>query len=269
MKYLSKLGFLFVLTIILSSCQTTAPEKTIHKSGFKTVVVKGGDFWITTLQKITDETKPYVFYIEGDGAAFISRTKVSLDPTPKKHMLLNLAAMDKRPNVIYVARPCQYTPMHLNPKCNNHYWTDKRMSDDSAESINKAINSINNGHKFSLIGFSGGGGIAVLVAARNPMTHDIISIAANLDHATFTDLHKVTPMTASLNPIKYAKQINKIPQLHLSGGKDKIVPDIIAEKFVKASASRCVKQKIYKNASHNKGWEEVWKEIYTTPIKCN
>ena len=31
------------------------------------------------------------------------------NPTPVNPMLLKLATMDKRPNIVYIARPCQYT----------------------------------------------------------------------------------------------------------------------------------------------------------------
>jgi hypothetical protein len=221
MKYLSKILALCFIATFLCSCQTTSrPSESIEQRGFKKKLVKGGDFWITTYQKITAPNKPYVFYLEGDGVAFAGKYKVSLDPTPRTQMLLKLVAIDERPNVIYVARPCQYTPMNLNPKCNNQYWTNKRMSDDSVHALNEVINNINNNQKFSLIGFSGGGGIAVLVAARNNMVRDILTIAANLDHVAFTTLHKVSPMTESLNPIDYTAKIRTIPQLHLSGGND-------------------------------------------------
>lgn len=236
--------------------------------GFKKVLVKGGDFWITTYQKIENPHKPYVFYIEGDGAAFSGRYRVSKNPTPRRQMFINLAAMDERPNVVYVARPCQYTPMDLNPKCKMQYWTDKRMSDDSVQSINDVINSINNNQKFSIIGYSGGGGIAVLIAARNYMTKDVITLAGNLDHKAFTDLHNVTPMVGSLNPIDYAQQIKHIPQLHISGGKDNVVPPFIADKFVQKAMSSCVKQKIYEDSSHRGGWKRVWEYVYTKPIRC-
>jgi len=82
-------------------------------------LAKGEEFWITTYQKIENKSAPYVFYIEGDGAAFVNKYRVSNNPTPRKQMLLNLAAMVKRPDVVYVARLCQYTPMELNPKCNS------------------------------------------------------------------------------------------------------------------------------------------------------
>lgn len=211
MKYLSKLLLLLLSTALLSSCKTLTyghePGAIGDMYGFEKILVKGGDFWITTYQKVSNKHKPYVFYIEGDGAAFAGKYKVSRNPTPRRQMFINLAAMDDRPNIVYVARPCQYTPMELNPKCKMQYWTDKRMSDDSVQAINDVINKVNNQHKFSLIGFSGGGGIAVLIAARNYMVKDITTIAANLDHVAFTTLHNVTPMIGSLNPIEYTEQV--------------------------------------------------------------
>jgi dienelactone hydrolase len=266
-----KLIAILILALFLSGCKGYNRDlESIEKfSHFEKVLVKGGDFWITTYQKISNKNKPYVFYIEGDGSAFNGKYRVSSNPTPKSHLLIDLAAMDERPNVVYIARPCQYTPMHLNPTCNSKYWTNKRLSDDSVQSLNDVINSINNNHnKFSLVGYSGGGGVAVLIAARNHMVKDIITIAGNLDIVAFTGHHKVTPMIGSLNPIDYAWEVRNIPQLHVSGGKDTIVPPFIANKFVQKASSNCVKQMIFQNTTHWKGWDIIWKDLYKTPVLC-
>ena len=272
MKCLSNILLIALVSTILQGCQTVTYDKNPatfgELYGFEKVLVKGGDFWITTYQKITNKHKPYVFYIEGDGAAFNGKYKVSRNPTPRRQMFIKLAAMDDRPNVVYIGRPCQYTPMELNPRCNMQYWTNKRMSDDSVQAINEVINKVNNSHKFSLVGFSGGGGIAVLVAAKNYMTKDIITISANLDHTAFTTHHGVTPMVGSLNPIEYAKQVSQIPQLHISGGKDKIIPPFIADRFVQKAASSCVKQKIFEDISHQHGWHRVWEYVINQPVRC-
>ena len=274
MKYLSKIGFaVLAISLLLSSCQTPARNNaplTMGKLyGFEKVLVKGGDFWITTYQKIENKSEPYVFYVEGDGAAFAGKYKVSTNPTPRRQMFINLAAMDKRSNVVYVAMPCQYTPMELNPKCNSSYWTDKRLSDDSVAAINDVINKVNSNHqKFSLVGYSAGGGIAVLVAARNSMVRDIITIAGNLDIRAFTNYHNIPPMIGSLNPINYAKSIKHIPQRHVSGGKDDIVPVFIADKYIEESASPCVKQEIFPKLTHKLGWNKIWEYIYNRPVRC-
>lgn len=272
LSYINLIAILFVI-VGLSGCNTVRINNNYESMGrlygFERQLVKGGDFWITTYQKITNKNLPYVFYIEGDGRAFNGKYRVSNNPTPKSKTFIELATMDDRPNVVYVARPCQYTPMNLNPKCSTTaYWTSKRLSEDSVESINQVIDQINGGGTFSLVGYSGGGGIAVLIAERNPLVKDIITIAGNLDHRKFTEHHDVDPMIYSLNPVDYAKQINHIPQLHLSGGKDHIIPPFITDHFVKESDSRCAKQRIFPNNGHSKGWKDVWEYILTLPVTC-
>lgn len=268
MKYLFKSVILLFLFALVSSCATYNPELELtgKLSKFKKVLVQGDDFLITTYQKITDSKKPYIFYIEGDGRVALNRHRLSDNPTPRQKMFIELAALDKRPNIVYVARPCQYTPMELNPKCNSDYWSSKRMSNDSVESLNKVINKVNNGQKFSLIGFSGGGAVAVLIAARNNNVRDIITLAGNLDHKSFTKFHRSNPITDSLNPIEYTDSVKSIPQIHISGGKDTRVPAFIAAKFVDKINSPCATHKIYKKASHNSGWDKIWHEVYTLDI---
>ena len=50
-------------------------------------------------------------YIEGDGRAWLNKNRPSLDPTPKNSLALKLAEIDPAPNVIYLARPCQYSKL--------------------------------------------------------------------------------------------------------------------------------------------------------------
>ncbi len=266
---------LMIGSMLLSACHTTNvitrnidSDFVGNSNGFTKKLVKGGNFWITTYQRISNKHLPYVFYIEGDGLAFMGRYSISDNPTPVRPMLLKLAALDNRPNVVYIARPCQFTPMNLNPNCNQSYWTNLRMSDEVVTSLDKVINVTNNELPFSLVGYSGGGGIAVLIAARNKLVKDIITISGNLDHIGFNKYHNTTPMLGSLNPIDYATKIRNIPQLHISGGKDTTVPPFIADKFVQASGSTCVHQHIFDVAQHTKGWEATWDYILNMPLTC-
>lgn len=273
MKFLFNL---LLTTLLLTSCTVNeftkhrVTETTAHEFGFQEKLVKGGPFWITTFQKINSPSSPYVFYIEGDGEPFGCSGKcISSDPTPKKIMLLKLASLDQRPNVVYVARPCQYTPMEQNPACNRLYWTDKRMSDDSVSAINDVILNIAGSQPIDLVGFSGGGGIAVLVAARNKQVKSILTLAGNLNHQAFQKFHKLRPMIGSLNPIDVAMKINYIPQLHISGGNDKIVPAFISDDYLKASGtSKCVKREVFLEPTHMKNWDKYWKDILSIPITC-
>ena len=274
MKFLSKILLLTGFLLTLSSCspdvltRNRVPLNIGRDHGFTEKLVKGDDFWITTYQHITNKNAPYVFYIEGDGHSFTKYRVPTDNPTPMQQIVMNLAVLDGRPNIVYVARPCQYTPMHLNPKCNSSYWAGKGMSEEVVSSLNEVINTINNDRPFSLVGYSGGGGIAVLIAARNKNVKDIITVAGNLDHVSFNKHHGTSPMLGSLNPIDYATKIHNIPQLHVSGGNDNIVPPFIADKYITISNSICVHQEIIKNAKHDVGWNKNWEYILTIPLTC-
>jgi hypothetical protein len=273
MKYLSRVVVLSI-SLSLSSCVSSIEtrieevEKVASINKFEKKLVKAGDFVITTYQRISDKDSPYVFYIEGDGSISIGRYAIADNPTPSKVMLFKLATLDTRPNVVYIARPCQYTPVELNSNCNQVYWTDKRMAKEVIESTNIVINSINNGKPASLVGFSGGGGTAILVAVRNKHIKDIITIAGNLDIESFSKYHGVYALKKSLNPIDYAIKINNIPQLHILGSKDTIVPNSIMHGYVKASSSNCIQQKIFPNITHTKGWDKVWQDVLKINLTC-
>lgn len=275
MKYLSKVVLASILLVVTGCTSTISSrveeaDRVAAAAGFNKKLVTGDDFVITTYQRISDKNKPYVFYIEGDGSIAYGRT-IADNPTPSKVMLLKLAIMDNRPNVVYVARPCQFTPMELNPRCTQDYdyWVNKRFAEEVVESMNAVISSISAKQPISLIGFSGGGGIAVLVTARNSKVKDIITIAGNLDTDGFSSYHNSYALKASLNPIDYAVQIRDVPQLHLSGEQDQIVPPQIANKYVKLSASNCVKQKVFPEISHTKGWDHIWQDVLKIPLTCN
>ena len=264
---------LALIPFVLASCAShEARQKSANMvaehSGFTPHVIKAGAFWLQTYQKVQNPRLPYTIYIEGDGFAFKNRWEISEDPTPKRSMVLELATHDYRSNIIYIARPCQYEAINMDHYCNNSYWTTKRMSDEVVNSINVAIKTLTHNQPVDIIGYSGGGGIAVLVAERNKQIRSIITIAGNLDHVAFNQYHKVRPMIVSLNPIDVATKVRNIPQVHYTGGEDKIVPAFIADKFVQTANSPCVRQAILPNVSHDSGWDKSWNYILSTPVTC-
>ncbi len=251
----------------ITSCSPTA-QMVANKNQFTSQVVRGDKFLIQTYQKITNPDLPYEVYIEGDGLAF-KHGAPSEDPTPIHPTMLKLATLDKRPNVVYIARPCQYLLKENGSTCNYHYWTDKRMSEDSIVAMNDVVTKVTHGMDIDLIGFSGGGAVAVLVAARNPDVRSIITVAGNLDHVAFNKYHHVKPMTASLNAIDYVSQVNKIPQLHLSGADDKTVPSFISADFVSKVGSKCASREVIASTSHQEGWEKIWPSIASRKLTCD
>lgn len=268
--------FLTLITVVLllglSACTPSLQDKVIkadqfaQAQGMRKELVSGGKFVFTTYQRIKNPNGRFVFYLEGDGMAFVGHGFPSDNPTPASLMVLELASLDSDDNVIYLARPCQFTPVRLNPECSDFYWTRGRMSEDSVDAMNEAINFISGKKDIHLVGFSGGGGMAVLLAARNPQVKSIVTIAGNLDHEAFNDYHNTTfRMEDSLNPIDFARKIQHIPQLHLVGNYDDRVPKIIAEKYIRSQSGEGVSLKLI-DASHNSGWVVKWTDLIRNDI---
>ena len=219
------------------------------------------DFLLTTYQRFdsTADNKQMVVYIEGDGMAWISRDQLSSNPTPVQPIALKLASIDTNANVLYVARPCQYLwPQKMN-RCSSKYWSNKRSSEEVISSINQAISIVKqkqNIPSIRLIGYSGGGGIAALIADRRADVSEFVSVSGNLNYKLFTQTHNLSPMNGSIDPITVANQIDSIPQIHYVGADDKIIPRQIALSFSD-------KVKVINNVSHD-NWPDKWAQILKT-----
>jgi pimeloyl-ACP methyl ester carboxylesterase len=74
-----------------------------------------------------------------------------------------------------------------------------------------------------LVGYSGGGAIASLLAARRDDVSALITVAGNLDHQRWTTIKNISPLTGSLNPIDSVQAISA-PQWHFYGRQDTIIP---------------------------------------------
>ena len=229
-------------------------------------------FKLAAYTRLENQGKPLTVYIEGDGRAWLSKTRLANDPTPFHPLVLTLAALDRSPNVVYLARPCQYDSTAYEKPCESSYWSDKRFSEEVIASTDEAIDVLSKrvgASQINLIGYSGGGAVAVLVAARR---HDILSlrtIAGNLDHEAVNRRQGVSPLNGSLNAIDTAVQVSTIPQEHLVGAKDKIVPGSVAQDFARrANNPSCIKIIEIPEASHSSGWVEAWPEILRRTPAC-
>ena len=231
---------------------------------FKKEYIKTDLCTLTTFCKITSPGKPITIYIEGDGAAWLSRHELSDDPTPRNLLVLSLAVVDSSENVAYVARPGQLT-VFGKPDCNPAYWSERRFSKEVINAMNSAINNLKNksqSKEINIIGYSGGAAIAVIIAAQRNDIASLRTIAGNLDSEAVNRYHNVSILQGSMNPIDFAGKISHIPQRHFVGSKDKVVPQFIAQSFVKQEGDKNYDRiTIVSNATHAKGWCKHWKDL--------
>ncbi len=243
--------FIYCFTLIfLSACSTIkAPSEFDYKE------LKTDYFTIATWQKTTSHSGIYKIYIEGDGYAFNSHGLPTADPTPKGEMMRELAYGDSSPDVIYLARPCQYIKSSF---CSTKYWTTARFAPEIVQSEYQAIKQIIGNRPVILIGFSGGAQIAELLAATTDLNvAKIITIAGNLDHVAWTNYHQLPPLKESLNAADYKSRLANLPQIHYIGTKDKVIPPELSRTF--AVNHRFVE---VQGATHNDGWEKIYHLIW-------
>ncbi len=173
-------------------------------------------------------------YIEGDGLAWLTRALPSDDPTPNKPLGLELALQHPDNAVAYLARPCQNVDQADWNYCQEAYWTGRRFSPEIVEASALAIDRLKTrigAEKIILVGYSGGAAVAALVAASRQDVVQLITVAGNMDTTAWTALHGVEPLTGSLNPADYWEKLQRIPQLHFVGSKDRTIPQAITEAY--------------------------------------
>jgi hypothetical protein len=211
-------------------------------------------------------------YIEGDGHAWMRRDMPSADPTPWNPVALKLAAEDDAPSVAYLARPCQYIAAGADPGCQIYYWTNGRYSEPVIASMNIALDRLltaSRAQSLALVGFSGGGSVATLLAERRSDVADLRTVAANLDTAAWTTRQKLSPLTGSLNPADFVDRIQDLPQIHFSGAEDTVVTTAILDDFLaRFRRHDCVRVQVVADVAHGDGWSAVWPSLLRIPLPC-
>ena len=221
--------------IFFFSSQVLAAETESFSSKTRTT----SHFRLYSLLKNNNPGRDLTVFIEGDGRAWISKKRLSNDPTPKSSLVRDLAAQCNRENVAYLARPFQFITSQ-DPTEDSVYWSTKRFSQEVVTSMNQALDSLKQetqSKRIHLVGYSGGGALAVLMAARRSDIASITTIAGNLDTKEWVEHHHITPLIGSLNPVEEAGSIKGLRQTLLVGGKDKIMPRFVAENFARAQGN--------------------------------
>ena len=267
-------GCLFKDPNLQQSFHETA-ETIASQKGFEKHLIKTDPFVLTSYQKFETPHEALIVYIEGDGRSVTASQQISSNPTPRNPMALKLAVLHtSASNVAYLARPCQYTPFYLDQACHPDVWSHARFSEKVIHSMNTAIEKLKekaNATDVHLVGFSGGGAVATLIAARRNDVATLRTVAGDLDHATLSQYHRTPPLQNSLNPRSFVVNLTTIPQYHFSGEKDLTVPPFVTEDFVndlRLLGNHCAKRMVLRDANHHKGWEENWTELLRIPVDC-
>jgi pimeloyl-ACP methyl ester carboxylesterase len=250
-----------VCIVALLACSTPAEraERSAEQLGFQSSVVRGRHFdhRVYTRPGLGSAERLHV-YLGGDGSplrAFRNTPPTRPpDPTPEDPLALRLMALDPAPG-FFLGRPCY----HGVGACQLLSWTLGRYGEPVVASLVAAARRVAHGHgarELVLIGYSGGGALAMLMAERMPEVTALVTVAGNLDPDAWTAHHGFTPLAESLNPAQRPPLRSDLAQLHLTADGDERVPPALTRAAIERQPG--ARHEELPDFDHDCCWEQIW-----------
>lgn len=200
-------------------------------------------------------------YLGSDGTPWARGLWPAEDPTPRWPLALDLMALDPGP-AIHLGRPC-YHGLTRDPGCSATLWTDGRYSETVVASMAAAVeNAAGLQRPLVLIGYSGGGTLAMLLAGRLPNVIAVVTVAANLNVTAWAEYQGYKPLAGSLNPVDQPALDSYVRQLHFAGAADRRVPPELVRRALKHIGAP--PPVVLPDHDHSRGWEHSWRGILST-----
>lgn len=251
-----------VFFIVLQSCATpayidverAADELGLHRSteqgaAYEHVLYRSGNR--------VGKDKLHV-YIEGDGVAWRWRRIISSDPTPRNPLMLRLMSTDPA-NTLYVGRPCYFGTV-ANLACNSDVWTYSRFSSEVVASMATIIRRHSVAYSsVVLIGHSGGGALAMLIAERLSNVDAVVTVAGNLDTDKWVDHHNYTALHGSDNPASRPALPATVRQLHLLASEDQVIPPALVDEWIARQPT--AQRWFFEGFNHSCCWQDSWNNV--------
>lgn len=263
--YLRRTQVLALIATCLAFAGCATPAQRIDARaqdlGFEKRIVHGTEFLhVVYVNNRNSPVGRLHVYLEGDGFPWRTMNTVSEDPTPRQPVALLLMALDSMPS-IYLGRPC-YFGLWDDDVCSPILWTSDRYGERVVASMVAALRTLLSSspvRELILVGHSGGGALALLIAERLPETRAVLTLAGNLDIAAWTALHGYTPLHGSLNPAERAPLGEHLIEWHYSGVNDDNIPARLARKYL-ATHPRAY-MTLFDGADHECCWARSWPVI--------
>jgi pimeloyl-ACP methyl ester carboxylesterase len=117
-----------------------------------------------------------------------------------------------------------------------------------------------------LVGYSGGGALAALLAERRGDVAGLVTVAADLDLDRWVRSLGLTPLRDSLDPATDAARLATTPQVHFIGGKDEVVDsDVLAAFLARQPPSAPAKSITAPGENHYCCWDRAWPALARRP----
>jgi pimeloyl-ACP methyl ester carboxylesterase len=230
-----------------------------QERGFSLNSMRSGVFDLLVLERRTGHSDTLTIYIEGDGAAWITAYHPPRDPTPLKPTALALAALDPTDAVAYLGRPCQYLDQTALENCSSLWWTTQRFAPEVLTAYEYALDTLkmhSGTQTIRLVGYSGGGVLAALLALRRQDVSSLITVASPLALGEWARMKGISPLSASLDPVLEPGKLP--PATYWIGSDDEVVPIPVIEKFVRSKGGQLRPVQGY---DHDCCWTRDWPRL--------
>ena len=168
---------------------------------------------------------PQYVFLEGDGRPWSPDGRhPATDPDPVRAIAPELAAVQGG-GALVLGRPC-YHGRAEDPGCGPALWTDGRYSEPVVASMVAALDRVletPRSRPVVLVGYSGGGALALLIANRVPAVRAVVTLASNLDVDAWASLHGYQPLARSLDPL-VTRSVRPGCEIHIAAERDTVVP---------------------------------------------
>jgi pimeloyl-ACP methyl ester carboxylesterase len=257
--------YLVLIVLFLTGCATPAQRFAAAATdyGFIGSNIAGQlfqhRFYSNRLAEQMPKEQALHVYIDGDGTPWEHESWPAEDPTSRNPLILNMMVQDKTASIL-LGRPC-YHGLNTIAACEESFWTSRRYAQEVVDSMAVALNRWLEKHPFKkvvLIGYSGGGSLAVLMAEKIPQVSTVVTFSANLDVDEWSKAHGYPTLNESLNPIAQKILPKRIKQLHLAGADDDVVPAYIVKSYADQQNADF---RVYPEFDHQCCWEKAWQNI--------
>jgi dienelactone hydrolase len=231
-------------------------------SGYQVSTVQGKEFAHAVVVPAGQNSAPTLWvFLEGDGQPWVDGgRRIARDPSPKIPMAFDLFEASPVPRA-YLGRPCYFN--HASDAgCDPSLWTSARYGKAAVASMGAALATLirdNSTRRVILVGYSGGGTIAYLVAPRIPEVSAVVTISGNLDIDAWSRAHGYLSLSESDNPATAPALDRRITQIAIAGGRDLNVPQSSLRGFLDRQQPQ--EFWIYDDHDHACCWRRDWPAI--------
>jgi dienelactone hydrolase len=230
--------------------------------GYHASTVQGLGFAHAVVVPAGQNSAPTLWvFLEGDGQPWVDGgRRAAPDPSPQIAMAFDLFRASPVPRA-YLGRPCYFSHAR-DAGCDPSLWTSARYGKAAVASVTAALETLireNSTHRVILLGYSGGGTIAYLVAPRIPEVSAVIAISGNLDVDAWTRAHGFLSMPESDNPATAPALDRRITQIVIIGGRDVNIPQNSLRGFLDRQQPQ--EFWIYDRDDHACCWRRDWPMI--------